>query len=73
MHVSHRRQSRIDALSHRVEREARRLSVLGGTLRHLRKALNLLTRELLICVAIVLGIWHLLADTLWRLVSGLWR
>jgi len=56
-----------------VSRGARRLSVLGATLRELRKALNLLTRELLICIAVVLGIWHLLADTFWRLLSSLWR
>jgi len=71
--VSQRRQSRIDALTRKVSRGARRLSVLGATLRELRKALNLLTRELLICVAVVLGIWHLLADTFWRLLSSLWR
>jgi hypothetical protein len=71
--VPHRRRSVIDGLSHRVSVEARRLAVLGSTLQELRKALNRLTRELLICVAIVLGIWHLLSDTLWRLLSSLWR
>ncbi|MFL6566424.1 MAG: hypothetical protein ACJ8G5_15920 [Burkholderiales bacterium] len=49
------------------------MSALGSNLQELRKALNRLTRELLVCVAIVLGIWHLLADTLWRLVSSFWR
>jgi hypothetical protein len=71
--VPHRRRNVIDALSHRVSVEARRLSVLGSTLHDLRRALNRLTRELLVCIAIVLGIWHLLSDTLGRLLSSLWR
>ena len=71
--MPHRRRSLIIALSHKVGVEARHLSSLGSNLHELRKALNRLTRELLICVAIVLGIWHLLADTLWRLVSSFWR
>jgi hypothetical protein len=71
--VPHHRRSRIEALAHRVRVEARRLSVLGATLQELRKALNLLTRELLVCIAVVLGIWHLLADALWRLLSALWH
>lgn len=71
--MPHRRKSLTLALAHKVSVEAHRLSVLGATLRELRKALNLLTRELLICVAVVLGIWHLVADTLWRLLSSLWR
>lgn len=53
--------------------EARRLSALGSNLQELRKALNRLTRELLVCVAIVLGIWHLLSDALWRLIASLWH
>ena len=68
-----RRHSLIDALSQRVSEEARRLSVLGSTLQQLRKALDRLTVEVLICVVMVLGIWHLLSDTLWRLLSALWR
>jgi hypothetical protein len=71
--VPHRRRSRIDALAQRLRAEARRLAALGATLRELRKALNLLTRELLICIAVLIGIFHLVADTLWRLLSGLWR
>ena len=53
--------------------EARRLSALGSNLQELRKALNRLTRELLVCVAIVLGIWHLLSDALCRLFASLWH
>jgi len=53
--------------------EARRLSVLASTLHQLRKALDRLTVEVLICIVIALGIWHLLADTLWRLLSSFWR
>ena len=68
-----RRHSLIDALSQRVSEEARRLSVLGSTLQQLRKALDRLTVEVLICVVMILGIWHLLSDTLWRLLSALWR
>ena len=71
--MPHRRHSLIDALSHRVSEEARPLSVLGSTLQQLRKALDRLTVEVLICIVMVLGIWHLLSDTLWRLFSGLWR
>jgi hypothetical protein len=63
----------IEALSRKVSVEARRLSALGSNLQELRKALNRLTRELLVCVAIIIGIWQLLSDTLWRLVSSLWR
>ena len=71
--MPHRRRSFIEALSHKVGVEARRLSALGSNLQELRKALNRLTRELLVCVAIIIGIWQLLSDTLWRLVSSLWR
>ena len=55
--MPHRRRSVIEALSHKVSVEARRLSLLGANLQELRKALNRLTRELLVCVAIVIGIW----------------
>lgn len=71
--MPHRRRNLIDALSHRVGEEARRLSVLGSTLHQLRKALDRLTVEVLICIVMALGIWHLLSDTLWRLLSSLWR
>ncbi len=71
--MPHRRRSLIEALSRKVSVEARRLSALGSNLQELRKALNRLTRELLVCVAIIIGIWQLLSDTLWRLVSSLWR
>jgi hypothetical protein len=63
----------IEALSHKVSVEARRLSLLGANLQELRKALNRLTRELLVCVAIVIGIWQLLSDALWRLLASLWH
>jgi hypothetical protein len=49
------------------------LSTLGSNLHELRKALSHLTRELLVCIAIVLGIWHLLSDALWRLLTAVWR
>jgi len=71
--VPHRRRSLIDALSRRLSVEARRLSALGSALHAMHRALNRLTRELLVCVAIVLGIWHLLSDLLWRLLSALWH
>jgi len=71
--MPHRRRSLIVTLGRRVSLEAHRLSALSSNLQELRKALNRLTRELLVCVAIVLGIWHLLADTLWRLISSFWR
>jgi hypothetical protein len=69
----HRRQSRVEALAHWLSVEARRLSLLGATLRQLRKAINLVTREMLICLAVLLGIWHLVADTVSRLFSALFR
>ena len=71
--MSHRRRSLIVALSRKVSVEARRLSTLGSNLHELRRALSRLTRELLVCVAIMLGIWHLLSDTLWRLIASLWH
>jgi hypothetical protein len=71
--VPRRRKSLIEALAHRVGVEARRLSLLSTTLHDLRKALGRLTRELVICAAILIGIWHLMADTLSRLISSLWR
>ena len=71
--MPHRRRNLIDALSHWMGEEARRLSVLASTLHQLRKALDRLTVEVLICIVIALGIWHLLADTLWRLLSSFWR
>jgi hypothetical protein len=71
--VRHRRKSFVASLSHRLSVEAHRLSVLSTTLQELRKALDRLTREVLICLAIVLGIWQLVSEMLWRLISSLWR
>jgi hypothetical protein len=71
--VPHRRKSLVEVLAHKVGEEAHRLSILGATLHELRKALARLSRELLICVALLLGIWHLMSDTLSRLISSLWR
>ena len=71
--MPHRRRSLIVALRRRVSVEAHRLSALGSNLQELRKALNRLTRELLVCVAIVIGIWQLLSDALWRLLASLWH
>ena len=71
--MPHRRKSFVISLAHRLSVEAHRLSVLSTTLQALRKALDRLTREVLICLAIVLGIWQLLSEMLWRLISSLWR
>jgi hypothetical protein len=71
--VPQRRRNLIDALSHRVSVEARRLSILGSTLHQLRKALDRLTVEVLICIVMVLGIWHLLSGTLWQILLALWH
>ena len=71
--MPHRRKSWILALAHKVGVEAHRLSVLSGTLRELRKALDRLAVEVLVCIAVVLGLWHLLSDTLSRVISSLWR
>jgi hypothetical protein len=71
--VPHRRKSLILALAHKLGVEAHRLSVLSSTLHELRKALDRLTVEVLICIAILIGIWHLLSDVLWRVLSSVWR
>jgi hypothetical protein len=71
--VSHRRKSLIGALAHRLSVEAHRLSLLSTNLQALRKALDRLTREVLIFLAILIGVSHLLADMLWRLFSAIWR
>jgi hypothetical protein len=71
--VPHRRKSLILALAHKLGVEAHRLSVLSSTLHELRKALDRLAVEVLICIAVVLGIWHLLSDTLSRLISSLFK
>jgi hypothetical protein len=39
----------------------------------LRKALDRLTREVLILLAILIGIAHLVFDMLSRLISSVWR
>jgi vacuolar-type H+-ATPase subunit I/STV1 len=70
--VSHRRKSLIGALAHRLSVEAHRLSLLSTNLHALRKALDRLTREVLILLAILIGIAHLVFDMLWRLISA-WR
>lgn len=71
--MPHRRRSRIAALAQHLRADARRLSLLGTTLQELRRALNRLMRELLVCIAVLLGLWHLVADTVGRVVSSLWR
>jgi hypothetical protein len=71
--VPHRRKSLILVLARKLGVEAHRLSVLSSTLHELRKALDRLTVEVLICVAVILGMWHLLSETLSRLISSLWR
>jgi hypothetical protein len=71
--VRHRRKSLILTLAHKLGVEAHRLSILNATLRQLRQALDRLAVEVLVCIAIIFGIWHLLSDTLSRLLSSLWR
>ena len=71
--MPHRRRSRIEALTRHLREDARRLSLLGATLTQLRRALSRLTREVLVCIAVLLGIWQLLADTVWRVLSSLWH
>jgi hypothetical protein len=71
--VPHRRKSLILTLAHKLGVEAHRLSILNSTLRQLRQALDRLAVEVLVCVAIIFGIWHLLSDTLSRLLSSLFK
>jgi len=71
--VRHRRKSLILVLAHKLGVEAHRLSILSSTLRDLRRALDRLAVEVLVCIAVVLGLWHLLSDTLSRVISSLWR
>jgi hypothetical protein len=71
--VSQRRKSLIGALAHRLSVEAHRLSLLSTNLHALRKALDRLTREVLIFLAILIGLWHLFAEMLSRLISAIWR
>ena len=71
--MRHRRKSLILVLAHKLGVEAHRLSILSSTLRDLRRALDRLAVEVLVCIAVVLGLWHLLSDTLSRVISSLWR
>jgi hypothetical protein len=71
--VPHRKKSLIGTLAHRLSVEAHRLSLLSTNLQALRKALDRLTREVLILLAILIGIGHLFAEMLWRLLSAIWR
>ena len=71
--MRHRRKSLILVLAHKLGVEAHRLSILSSTLRDLRRALDRLAVEVLVCIAVFLGLWHLLSDTLSRVISSLWR
>jgi hypothetical protein len=71
--VRHRRKSLILVLAHKLGVEAHRLSVLSSTLRELRRALDRLTVEVLVCIAVIFGIWHLLSDTFSRLISSVFK
>ena len=71
--MRHRRKSLILVLAHKLGVEAHRLSILNTTLRQLRQALDRLAVEVLVFIAIIVGLWHLLSDTLSRAISTLWR
>jgi hypothetical protein len=71
--VSERRKSLIGALARWLSVEAHRLSLLSINLQALRKALDRLTREVLILLALLIGIAHLVVEMLWRLISTIGR
>jgi hypothetical protein len=67
--VSPRRKSLIEALADWLSEEAHLLSMLSETLHEFRQALDRLSRELIICLAFLLCLWHQLADLLGRLLG----
>jgi hypothetical protein len=71
--VPHRKRSLVGALARRLSVEAHRLSLLSMNLQALRKALDRLTREVLILIALLIGIAHLVVEMLWRLISTIGR
>ena len=57
-----RRRRFIPALARRMSREVRHVSLLTHALHDLRLALHRLGREILVCLAILICLWRVLAD-----------
>jgi hypothetical protein len=66
-----RRKRIIPVLAQKMSGEARRVSLLAHALHELRLALRRLSREIFVCLAILICLWHALAGVfsqLWRLL-----
>ena len=68
--MGHRRRHIIPALAHRMSGEVRRVSLLTHALHELRVALDRLSREIFVCLAILICLWHVVGDYLARLLRG---
>ena len=56
--------------SQRMSGEVRRVSLLTDALHELRVALDRLSREIFVCLAILICLWHVLGEYLTRLLRG---
>ncbi len=64
-----RRKRIIPGLAQKMSGEVRRMSLLTHALHELRLALDRLSREIVVCLAILICLWHVLAD----IFSQFWR
>ena len=69
--MSQRRKRVIPVLAHKMSGEARRISLLTQALHDMRLALHRLSRELIVCLALIIFLWHIVWDLLMRVLRGL--
>ena len=69
--MAQRRRPIIPKLARKMNGEVRRLSMLTQALHELRLALNRLGREIFCFVALLICLWHVLSESLARLVHAL--
>ena len=66
--MARRRKRLIPGLARKMSEEAEHVSLLTHALHELRLALNRLSREILVCLALLICFWQLLTDVLSRLL-----
>ena len=66
--MAQRRKHIVPALAQKMTGEVRRVSLLTRALHEMRVALDRLSREVFVCLAILICLWHVVGDFVIRLL-----
>jgi hypothetical protein len=70
--ATQRRKRIIPEIAQKMSGEVRRVSLLTQAMHEMRMALDRLSREVFICLAILICLWHVLSDFFSRLLATWW-